>query len=154
MSQAQNITAAQLKAAVINVQSEEYKAVLRTIRVIQLKQAMDPQGCCSSRFPVELDKILGPTFDGLMFYMIIQDGKLAAMEVKCAYINDVEQVDKEARDMLVQRIYDVIGLLGMSPTEEPTVIDLAEMRKMARMAGGEMPDLDDIILEKGGHTVH
>ena len=86
--------------------------------------------------------------------MIIQEGKLAAMEVKCAFINDVEQVDKEARDMLVQRIYDVIGLLGMSPTEEPTVIDLAEMRKMARMAGGEMPDLDDIILKKGGHTVH
>ncbi len=154
MSQAQNITAAQLKAAVINVQSEEYKAVLRTIRVTQLKQAMDPQCCCSSRFPVELDKILGPTFDGLMFYMIIQDGKLAAMEVKCAFINDVEQVDKEARDMLVQRIYDVIGLLGMSPTEEPTVIDLAEMRKMARMAGGEMPDLDDIIVKKGSHTVH
>lgn len=154
MSQAQNITAAQLKAAVINTQSEEYKAVLRTIRVTQLKQAMDPQGCRSSRFPVELDKILGPTFDGLMFYMIIQEGKLAAMEVKCAYINDVEQVDKEARDMLVQRIYDVIGLLGMSPTEEPTVIDLAEMRKMARMAGGEMPDLDDIIVRKGSHTVH
>lgn len=153
MQQVQNITAAQLKAAVIDTQSEEYRAVLRTIRVTQLKQAMDPD-CKMSRFPVELDKILGPTFDGLMFYMIIQEGKLAAMEVKCAFINDVEQVDKEARDMLVQRIYDVIGLLGMSPTEEPTVIDLAEMRKMARMAGGEMPDLDDIILKKGGHTVH
>lgn len=143
------ITAAQLEAAVINTSCMEYKAVLRTVRVAQLRQVIHPDECHMSKFPVDFGLILGDGFAGLNFNIVLSESKLAAIEVACEWIKGVEQVDLEGRKVLVKKVFEMVELLGIPPEGEPTVYDLEQIREMR----GQDPR-PAIPSTKDGHTLH